>query len=220
MQALLRPLAIACLALLPSPVFSQAAPLSDFDDGTAQGWTVNAAGHLVVSAPGFGGAGYALDIYQDLPGNDVLVRAPGSFSGDLSGVTGIRWDEFMPDYGSDNYIGPGLYMAGTDGSFYAFAPRPPVLGAGKWQVRSLSFDPANFYRWEGSSSFETVLHNVEALYISGVTSVIGAPPLQVRLDNITLVPEPSALQFNLLAVATVLAFLCTRRKPARVTSHS
>jgi hypothetical protein len=209
---LLLPIAIACLALLATYAVSHATQPSnfDFDDGTAQGWTVNAAGHLLVSGPGFGGSAYALNIYQDHPGDDVLVKAPSSFSGDLSRFSGIRWDEFMPDYDADNYIGTGLYLVGTDGSFYAFAPRPPLLEAGQWQVRSLNFDPTNYFQWSGFSSFDTVLHNVQALYISGITSSLGTPGLQVSVDNITLVPEPTALQFTLLTI--LWAFLRAGRR--------
>lgn len=212
MRALSHLLAIFFIALLSTRAVGQGTVLiSNFEDGTLQGWNLDSsAGYLTVSAPGSDGHGSALDIFRTPDWVDLMVRIP--VSGDLSSYSGIVWDEFVPDHGTLAAYGPGLYVIGTDGTFFGFAPRPQVLGVDGWSTRFLPFESAHYYPWRGAASFDEVIRNVDSIFISGGTGLVGSQPLQLRIDNVYLVPEPSKLTLSFVALATFFAFGDARQK--------
>lgn len=71
-------------------------PISDFDDGTVQGWMIADPAYGYVDNPGTGGSpGGYLRAVDTQGGGGVAAFAPAQFLGDLTSYSGIEYDAFV-----------------------------------------------------------------------------------------------------------------------------
>jgi len=170
-----------------------AALVSDFDDGTLQGWTPEPPfnGTLFVDNSGGNPNGFMVATDSVGGGGGLLARAPSILSGDLSIYGGLRWDEFVYDNGSANRVSTFIIIKGADGTIYR---NDNTLGpVGVWNSRFVSFsDPNQWTLNSGTATFSNTISNVDALFISMDTSV-SAGGRESGIDNVSTIPIPAAV---------------------------
>ncbi len=171
--------------------------ISDFDDGTTQGWELTEPVYSAISVVPRDD-GYALlgiDTEGGHGGPVITATAPAGFLGNWSEYTALSWEEFIfdkePEYLLRNYLIPKIYA--VDGSY--FMPNTnPDNPLHRWHNR---YVPLNEAYWkhknnEGSTiTFNEALSNVAHFSITLESSTVLG--FEAKIDNITLVPEPSAL---------------------------
>ena len=183
------------------------AVMSDFDDGTLQGWTKGTpffnplfGGGLGVSE--IGNPGKSMVAWDTVGGGGGLfAQAPAAFTGDLSGFAGAGYDEFLPN-GS---IGrTSLCLLGPDNTVYlGVTPDQAVVTRGVWKERFFPFDWSSGL-WSlqyGTESFENVISSVDGLFIQMdvTTTNWGSNSPESRVDNVMLttgsstIPAPGAI---------------------------
>ncbi len=191
-----------------------AGPLSDFDDGTLQGWqpattaafTIPFGGLLDLQLAGGNPGGFMMA--TDTSGGGLWVQAPPAFNGNLNLYTDLQWDEYIfPNSGITKPTRPALL--GKDDAT-VWVNMGPLNPTGAWHTRSVSLDGADWTLLTGTMSFEDVRADATLLFGMDV-SVTTMPTLECGLDNITLLPEPASLVLFVCGTATVLL----RRKHAR-----
>jgi len=183
---------------------------STFDDGTFQGWTpvhLPDAAEITVEPSGGNPGGFVHAVDTMAEGGTFWISAPAEFLGDLSGYSGLSWDERL-------LITDGLnrstraVLLGADNTTYINTVAPGDVG--NWRKRFAAFDESE---WEhglsGTMTFQEVLGNVVELWINLDVNVAAVPALESDVDNITLVPEPAALVL-LAAGALMLRRRCRR----------
>ena len=174
------------IVLLASVRPALAEPRTDFDDGTAQGWSLAAppsVGFLSV-VPG-GNPGHCLAATDTEPaGAPLLARAPAEFTGDLSGFESIRWDEFVVDFGTDTVQATFILLRTAQGTIWANPTELEVVGA--WHARTATLVESAWIHVSGSEPFSTVLENVEALFLSMDTAYLDHSALESMVDNVAL----------------------------------
>lgn len=175
--------------LMPGP--AGAVPRSDFDDGTLQGWTRLEPFNGNLLNPGSGGnPGGFMKCEDTMAGGSALYAvAPPEFTGNLSGYTGIQWDEYLyycsPAPSFPTF--PSLFaVIGGDTTIYYERARP-VGPLGVWQPRSVPFTASAWERYVGTASFEEVLANVTELRISMDCNTMCRN--EAGVDNIELAPS-------------------------------
>jgi hypothetical protein len=164
--------------------------VSDFDDGTLQGWTPEPPfyGDLFVATPG--NPGLSMQATDNLPmGGYLLARAPVSYTGDLSDRFGISWDEWVIDYGAPTIYSTDVRIEGMDGTIYRTDNAPDLMDA--WNQRFARFEEEYWFLQEGSASFADVLQNVVALYMQMDVTALDNGILESRVDNVTLLDPPA-----------------------------
>ena len=181
---------------------ASAAVISDFSDGTLQGWLPdpgNFQGTLQVAA---GNPNFGMSATDTGPGGiGLLVRAPAQYLGNLTSSQGIRWDEFLFDYGTSNSFATGFIVRGSNGTEYQ-GGFETVGVRGIWNNRSLTFTDADWTLRSGTSPLSDVLSDVSALLIGLDTSSRTNNVVESIVDNIELlnadpvsnpVPIPSTI---------------------------
>ncbi len=194
--------------LVFSPPGAQAFILvSDFDDGTLQGWTKEPVfnGTLFVDSTGGNPDGFMVATDTVAGGGGLLAHAPGVLKGDLSIYQGLQWDEFVYNHGSSTTLGTFLRLRGIDGTVYDSSHTRGTVGS--WHTKSALFDNANDWTLlTGSAAFSDVITNVDALFVSLDTSTLANGSRESGIDNIgflnrennNVIPEPmSMLLFGL-----------------------
>lgn len=176
----------------PEPDTAPQSVISDFDDGTAGGWTKRPNFGGTLENPGEGGnpSGY-LQVADNTSGGGGLVAiAPPQFSGDLSVYSGIRWDEFIwPNSPSPNYCTYPIIEA-SDGTRYRLDDRSP-RPEGAWHQRYVPLE-ASYWKLNettGTTSFEDAIRDVAALMMSMDVSKCSYRK-ESGIDNVMLVVEP------------------------------
>lgn len=191
----------------------QAAPIvSDFDDGTRQGWTEKLPFGGTLTNPGSGGnPGGFLFATDNVPGGGGLwAVAPSSFLGDLSGFAGLQWDELVyvrGAGGSRTVESTELFITGASSTTYRLADRSPTI-IGDWHTRFIAFNPSSFILSSGSDSFDDVIRSVTELAIEMDTSTLANGGPESGIDNVQLVvPEPTSMTlFGLTALGFGVGF--------------
>jgi len=211
-------LVVAALIFLGGPVITAEAVsgvMSDFDDGTLQGWTKGTpsfnplfGGNLELSANGNpGGAMVAFDTVG--AGGGLFASAPAQFTGDLSSFTGIGWDEFLPA-AAIGRTSIALQGGSAGTVFTGVTADQATIVTGNWESRSIPFDFGSglWILESGSDSFDNVLQSVTGLYIQMdvTTANFGSLP-EASVDNVFLsaVPEPTSAFLLGTAVVGMLA---------------
>ena len=109
---------VMCLGIW-RPTSAQAFILvSDFDDGTLQGWTKEPVfnGNLFNSPTGGNPNGFMVATDTVAGGGALLAHAPSIFTGDLSIYDGFQWDEFVYNNGSFTGAGTSVRLRAVDGT--------------------------------------------------------------------------------------------------------
>jgi hypothetical protein len=168
----------------------------DFEDGTLQGWEPGLGdyfwGNLFITTGG--NPGYCMVATDTRAGGSLLAKAPIDSQTDLSIYGGISWDEWVPNRGSQTTVRTQIFLEGSDGTLYGEIYTPSTIPLAQWYNRFVSFEPTNWQLSIGNASFETVLENVSALYISMDTSVWSGPSwVESYVDNVYLIPEPTTI---------------------------
>jgi len=176
--------------------------VSNFDDGTFQGWVNVAPAEFQMTNPGFGGnpAGYLA--FTDLNSMSVdppLIRAASQFSGDLTQYSNFRYDVFVI---ADAFRYPAVIVEGGNGSFWAYRPAfgatetwvtvtAPINDGTGWVPSGLNTGPVE--------PFADTIGDIKNVYVSPTVSTVVA--FESGIDNFTLVvPEPASA-----AILTILA---------------
>ena len=161
--------------------------MSDFDDGTLQGWTQEPVSGWTLSVMNTGGNPNGFMSASDgAAGSRLFARVPG-LSGDLTSLVNIQWDEYL--YNISNIIkGTNIFIRGADGTLWESDRSIPSLET--WVTKSVSF--TNSSDWSlvsGTATFETVIANADGLFINMGTStaVVG---LESGVDNVMINAVP------------------------------
>lgn len=192
--------------------------VSDFQDGTTQGWTQGFGGTAAVANAGPSGAGdFALEAVPN-PGSARLfphtTTTPG-FIGDLagSGVLAIQFDAMAPTSNTDTIELYGVVL-NTSINRWASLDSATINADGFWGTYTLSLAEADMIQVLGGADYATVFGNVTQIGLrhqdsaaqSGGSSLADANQ-QLFLDNIKLVPAPGAA-----AVLGAGCLLASRRR--------
>ena len=161
-------------------------PISDFDDGTLQGWvtpndnTTNAGGYLEVSR----GAGGHLAVFNE------TATVNGAID---PAVTAIEVDLLRPDGSSDLEIRLVLMGPSTIDRWTSTASAS-VTGDGTWNRYRFSILEADLTQVQGTGSFADLTANLNRLmfrYDPGTPSAGGTfgPSGTFGMDNVIAIPE-------------------------------
>ena len=156
----------------------EASPIvvSNFDDGTLQGWTPEPffGGSLFLDTSGGNPGGFMVATDTVAGGGALLARAPIPLLGDLSVYAGFQWDEFVYDNGSFTVLGTHVRLVAADGTIYSAGRGVPPEAIGAWNTRLVPLDDPSAWALHPSStgtlSFQDVVKNVAALFFSMDTS--------------------------------------------------
>lgn len=189
--------------------------LSDFQDGTDQGW----AGGTVVNVADAGPAGigdHALQLSNGGTGGNFAMFNP-QFSGVISaGVTSISCDILRPAGSGAAEVRLVLFdLAGDRWTSFVAAN---VIDDGSWNNYVFSIAEVDLSHVVGSGSYGGLVNSFSTLmfrYDPGSPSSGGSPLSgSMSFDNITAIPEPTA--GGLLQLGLILA---TRlRRHSRLTN--
>jgi hypothetical protein len=161
-------------------------PISDFDDGTLQGWvtpsdnTTNVGGYLEVS----GGLGGNLSVFNATV-NGVIDPA----------VTAIEIDLLRPAGSTDLEIRLVLMGPSTSDRWTSTASAS-VTGDGTWNRYRFSILEADLTQVQGAGSFADLTANLNRLMFRhdpGTPSAGGTfgPSGTFGIDNVIAIPEPN-----------------------------
>ena len=183
---------------------SFASVVSNFDDGTLDGWT--ASGDGSISNPGSGGnPGGFLKATDPATGPNTWGIAPSKFLGDWSSLNGagfISFDMILLSGGPPTTEKPNVYISGPGGSAICFADNKITS---LWQTFVF---PIAESMWEiKGGSWNTLLTNVTELKVD-LEQIQGKEV--TGIDNVVLsqVPIPGAIW---LLSSALIGLICGRR---------
>jgi len=177
---------LICMLALPA---SGQTVLSDFEDGTLQGWTPGDSldGEAYVTTGG--NPGYCMAATDTFTGGGSLtVVAPPEFAGDLSGYSGVQWDAFVPDKGSSTVNRTFIILQSTNLTRFRSTYDISQIPIETWNTRFAPFRAEHWDFIHGTESFEDVLKDIGALKIHVETA--RGLGIESYLDNVTLIPKP------------------------------
>ena len=192
---------LVSMSLLISAPSIQAALVSDFDDGTMQGWSEgdpfnvgSFSGALSVINSGGNPGSYLRATDSVGGGGSLAALAPTLLSGDLVLFSGLSWDVLIP---SSAIFSTNVLLEGFDGTFYR--SDTTLLGTqqkNSWFTKSIDFGSDVGWKLLGSgaASFTSVASNAKALYIE--LDVTTGGTIEAGIDNvhtISSIPIPASL---------------------------
>lgn len=202
------------LVFIPS---AQAGLVSDFDDGTMQGWSEgdpfnlgSFGGTLSVINSGGNPGGYLKATDSVAGGGSLAALAPSLLSGDLALWGGLSWDVLLP---SQAISSTNVLLEGTDGTFYR--SDFTLLGSqpiNSWFTKSVDFgSDVGWQLLSGTASFASVVSNTNALYIELDATICCTS--EAGIDNIrTLSPVPLPAAVWLFGTALIGFVGMSRRR--------
>jgi len=184
--------------------------LSDFQDGTDQGW----AGGTVVNVADAGPAGigdHSLQLSNGGTGGNFAMFNP-QFSGVINAnVTAISCDIMRPTGSGAADI--RLVLFDLDGDRWTSFVAANVIDDGSWKNYVFSIAEVDLSHVVGTGSYSALVNNFSSMmfrYDPGAPSAGGSPLAgTMSFDNITAIPEPSA--GGLIQLGLVLALRFRRR---------
>ena len=207
-------LAVSFLFACVIPLAAHAATyglISDFDDGTLQGWEkVEPFGGDLFATPGGGNPGGLMAATDTGSGGELWARYPTVFTLQTTDV--IVWDELL--YGGvqppDQYGNPTLaHLFGADGTVWRhLALMGPV---DRWATREAPLDSADWIRVSGEASFPEVLQNARIGFSMDISSRSDGSR-ESGIDNVGLIPEPSTFLLLTMGAVGLLVYAWRRRK--------
>lgn len=185
-------LVLTCLLIAVPSV--QAALVSDFDDGTMQGWSEgdpfnngSLGGTLSVVNSGGNPGGYLRATDSVADGGSLAALAPTLLSGNLTLLGGLLWDVLLP---SQAVCSTNVLLEGTDGTFYR--SEYTLLETNSWFTKSVDFgSDVGWQLLKGTASFASVVSNTKALYIE--LDVTTCCTIEAGIDNIRTVSSCSCV---------------------------
>ena len=188
---------------------AKCSPISDFDDGTVQGWMIADPDCGYVDNPGTGGnPGGFLRAVDTEGGGGVAAFAPAEFLGDLSSYSAIEYDAYVYDHVPPPIHGVRVSLTGADGTKYKYDPSDWSIGV--WEHFALPFNSPLWELVTGDAPLTDVLQDVTVMVVNMECST--KVSVESGIDNFRLVPEPSTAV--LLAAASLLAL--RRRRPSEI----
>lgn len=129
--------------------------VSNFDDGTLQGWTT-VGENKGVSTPLVGGnPGGCMKVIDKAASTACWALAPTQFLGDWRGKTGVSADLMQPSSTGSQSTGVRFQIEGPGGVYYyIFKEKPPST----WRTFQVNLDPSLWVRKSGS--WDALLANV------------------------------------------------------------
>ena len=128
----------------------------------------------------------------------LTVAAPPEFRGDLSGCTGISWEEYIPD-ADLSYWPEGhtkIILIGLDGTRFD-TTNPPSGPLHTWISRYAPFEESAWQRVKGMNSFAEVLQNVQHLLMLIDVSCNTLSTDEAYVDNVRLIGKTAFPTFDL-----------------------
>lgn len=203
--------------------------ISDFDDGTRQGWLEanpfnpgsGFNGLLTVQSSGGNPGGYlrAQDTVDG--GGSLAVLAPLPFSGDLSELGFIRWDVLLP---ANPTFSTSALVEGLDGTLYrSHNSTSPFTPSGTWFTKTASFTSSlGWTRLSGNASFQAVINNAVAVYLEldvtfGQGIEAGIDNVRIKNPNTTITTCPEDDDIHIVSEGG--GGLCTTAQASLPTSY-
>ena len=208
---------LASLAL-PAEAVIVVGETDDFENGTLQGWQAGVANPNGPANVGSGGPGGAGDNFlrltsKGLPGagGKLVVFNSNQWAGDYlgAGVTSIRMQ--VNNLGATDLV-LRLILEGGPGSLTTVDPVSVPAGSG-WETVSFSLASTNL----AGASFDAVMDHVTSLDLVHSPNSISARSLApdiaavLGVDNVTAIPEPSALLLTAIGLAALVCSAGRRR---------
>jgi hypothetical protein len=192
-ESAIRTLGVLVLMAVAAGV-GDAAPCSDFQDGTLQGWTKDGTFNGNLWNPGTGGNpdGYMYCEDTMAGGGTLWARAPSAFTGDLSAYRGLQWDEYLAACTPPpTYPTFPILTAIIDGDTTSYREKNrPVGTLNQWRTRYVSFDSTAWERASGTAWFRQVIRDVDMLDMNFDCNT--QCRAEAGIDNIRLVgPDPA-----------------------------
>jgi len=224
--------AVMCLSfVISSSAFASPIVISDFQDGTTQGWIWSGASTSVIADSGPSGTGdYSLlapvnpSVYKLNPQNSA-----SEFTGDYStlGVANITFDAMNPATNDDDLELYAVLYSGDPLGTVPFPERWASLEAavipndGVWRTYSISLLETDMLSVLGSNNYATQFSNVGMISLrhqlaanqSG-GSALSSANNSVFLDNIALTPVPVPAAVWLFGSGLLGLVSVARRKKA------
>ncbi|CAN5366987.1 hypothetical protein BH23VER1_BH23VER1_03600 [soil metagenome] len=211
---------LAVLALLPTSGHAALTlgPLSDFQDGTLQGWSGNAAPTIVTS----GGPAGAGDAFLQIGGGNrfAIFNADPNYSGALSStVTAIDVDLMRPSNDPGSLEMRLVLFGPSTNDRWTSLNAQMVPNDGLWRTYTFSVLEPDLTRVLGSGTYAALAANVDRTMLrhdpdpASATGIFA--PGTLGIDNVAAVPEPSAPGLILAAAAALAA----RRRRRRTTDR-
>lgn len=187
--------------------------VDDFQGGTAAAWRIGRTATVTTNVATGGPAGVG-DAYLRFDSNGGRVAGRHVFfntdqwSGDYAaaGVKGIALDAINLSVDETLFVrvAIGTNQSGSSGTWFA-STNPVTLAPGSgWQSLRMSLAEADMTFVRGGESYAQVLASVQSLRILSAENaslqgdqIVAA----IGVDNVTAVPEPSALATGLTALA-------------------
>ena len=131
------------LVILSLP-YSLSAAMSDFDDGTLQGWTMgtpfwNPQYNGTLSVSNIGNPGFSMMATDTVGfGGGLWAQAPVTFTGNLTNFVGLSWDEYLP---TNAVIRTMVSLQGANNTVYrGVSSDHSTITRNSWQNQFVPFD--------------------------------------------------------------------------------
>ncbi len=166
--------------------------ISDFQDGTLQGWGGGTVSNVANSGPQ-GAGDNSLQLSNGGAGNRFAMRNNGVNGIISSDVSAIASDIFRPTGQGIGEI--RLVLFDTDGTRWTSTTAANVVDDGLWNNYSFSIRESDLTVVQGAGSYASLTNNLARImlrYDPGVPSPGGSSLAgTMNFDNITAVPEPT-----------------------------
>ncbi|MGD9086503.1 MAG: VPLPA-CTERM sorting domain-containing protein [Desulfobacterales bacterium] len=167
------------------------------DGDILQGWTREPIfGGILNVQRNFGNPGGSMYAIDTRGGGVLYARAPDELSGNLSGYTGVQWDEYILGRAT-TFVSTFIILQGSDGTRYESGRiEGDDVVTFQWNNRFVPLDDSSVWMLvdhTGTATFEQVISDLDTLFISMDTSSGSSGGRESWVDNFALVPIPGAV---------------------------
>jgi hypothetical protein len=204
------------IGIAPSiaPAAISLGPLSDFQDGTFQGWSGNSDPTIIAG----GGPAGSMDNYLRIGGKFAnrfaIFNLTSGYNGAVDpGVTAFQADLMRPAGASDILEMRLVLFAPNTGIRWTSADAQTVPGDGIWRAYTFSLLESDLTQVQGSDTYDNLISNVGRVMFRHDPAPPEADGIEadgfLGIDNVAAVPEPAA---PLLLTASIALIAFPRRK--------
>jgi hypothetical protein len=183
--------------------------ISDFQDGTIQGWSGGTVNVIPNSGPS-GTGDFSLQLQNGGAGNFAMFNQ-GVFGSISPTVTHITADILRPAGEVNGFI--RLVLFNNDGARWTSSTPATVIGNSQWNRYVFSIRETDLTRVLGNSSYASLTSNLSRIMFRhdpGTASAGGASLAgSMNFDNITAIPEPAT---GLLWITGFVSIAVQRRR--------